>query len=187
MTIGGGAVPGCEDAADANDDGELGITDTIYSLAHLFQGKLPPPAPGPTVRRRPDGRAAGSRGRGGADVLRTTRADGETLLCHSGLRLTEGKRPGSALRARISMTKTGKRFTLLTIWSGILVVVFASFAGRDLLFEQYWLWRLNSEDEDQTTSRETARFGDVSPGATGVEIRRHAAPRRGAANPPPGV
>lgn len=39
--------PGCRDAADANDNGLLDITDALYSLTFLFCCGAPPPAPGP--------------------------------------------------------------------------------------------------------------------------------------------
>jgi hypothetical protein len=42
-----GAVPGCLDAADANDDEALDLGDVLYLLFHLFAGGPPPPAPGP--------------------------------------------------------------------------------------------------------------------------------------------
>lgn len=42
----GGALP-CDDALDADDSGDLSITDAIYGLAFLFQGGPAPPAPFP--------------------------------------------------------------------------------------------------------------------------------------------
>jgi len=35
----------CEDAADIDDDGVLGLTDAIAALDHLFRGGPAPPAP----------------------------------------------------------------------------------------------------------------------------------------------
>jgi hypothetical protein len=42
-------LPPCRDAADANDDGKIDISDPIRILRHLFQGGEPPapPFPGP--------------------------------------------------------------------------------------------------------------------------------------------
>ncbi|HVR74304.1 MAG TPA: VWA domain-containing protein, partial [Planctomycetota bacterium] len=40
--------PGCADAADANDDGKLDVTDPISIIGHLFQGGPPPPPPYPS-------------------------------------------------------------------------------------------------------------------------------------------
>lgn len=37
----------CDDACDANDDGEVDLTDATYVLTYLFRGGAPPPAPGP--------------------------------------------------------------------------------------------------------------------------------------------
>jgi hypothetical protein len=37
----GGVAPVCEDAADADDDGRLNITDGIVILGHLFLGSGP--------------------------------------------------------------------------------------------------------------------------------------------------
>ncbi len=39
----------CEDAADANDDGIVNITDTVEILNYIATGSPVPPAPGPTV------------------------------------------------------------------------------------------------------------------------------------------
>lgn len=36
----------CPDAADANDDGALNLTDAVAILVHLFAGAPAPPAPG---------------------------------------------------------------------------------------------------------------------------------------------
>jgi len=45
-----GAAPICDDAADANDDGEIGsINDAIYILSYVEAGGPAPPAPGPSV------------------------------------------------------------------------------------------------------------------------------------------
>ncbi len=39
-------MPPCLDAADANDDGLLNLSDAIAILAYLFrQGVIPPPSP----------------------------------------------------------------------------------------------------------------------------------------------
>ncbi|MBI4585350.1 MAG: hypothetical protein HY717_15150 [Planctomycetes bacterium] len=43
----GSAPPGCLDAADVDDDGDIAITDAIYLLTHLFLGSAPPPPPYP--------------------------------------------------------------------------------------------------------------------------------------------
>jgi hypothetical protein len=40
-------APPCIDAADANDDGLVNITDAIYSLSFLVLGGPAPPAPFP--------------------------------------------------------------------------------------------------------------------------------------------
>jgi hypothetical protein len=40
--------PDCADAADADDNGTLEITDTVYLFGFLFLGGDPPPAPGPS-------------------------------------------------------------------------------------------------------------------------------------------
>lgn len=45
----GGPPPGCPDAADADDNGELDLTDSIYVLSSLFLGGKPLPAPAGTV------------------------------------------------------------------------------------------------------------------------------------------
>ena len=43
----GGAVPGCLDACDANDDGILNLSDGIYTLSFLFGGGTALPGPFP--------------------------------------------------------------------------------------------------------------------------------------------
>ena len=43
----------CDDAADADDDGEIGLSDAVYSLNHLFAGGAPPPPPFPESGRDP--------------------------------------------------------------------------------------------------------------------------------------
>ena len=43
----GGVAPACGDAADANDDGRVDISDAVAVLGHLFLGAPEPPAPGP--------------------------------------------------------------------------------------------------------------------------------------------
>jgi hypothetical protein len=43
---GGGALA-CEDAADANDDGKLNLTDAVHIATYLFRSGPPPAAPGP--------------------------------------------------------------------------------------------------------------------------------------------
>lgn len=45
----GVAAPGCLEAADADGDGALNLTDAIFILDFLFLGGLPPPEPGPTA------------------------------------------------------------------------------------------------------------------------------------------
>jgi hypothetical protein len=47
----GGALPACEDAADADDSGAVNITDVIVLLNHLFRGAAPLPAPYPDPGR----------------------------------------------------------------------------------------------------------------------------------------
>ncbi|MGQ9590367.1 MAG: lamin tail domain-containing protein [Planctomycetota bacterium] len=42
-----GDVRLCADSQDANDDGDLDITDAVYALGFLFQGGPPPPPPFP--------------------------------------------------------------------------------------------------------------------------------------------
>ena len=59
---GGGALP-CEDAADANDDGGLNVTDGVYILAHLFLSGPAPPAPFPEAGRDATDDALGCVGR----------------------------------------------------------------------------------------------------------------------------
>ena len=43
----GTGCPTCDDAADANDDGRLDISDPVYKLNFLFLGGFPPPSPHP--------------------------------------------------------------------------------------------------------------------------------------------
>jgi len=38
-------TPPCEKAADADDDGELTLSDGVVVLGHLFQGQPPPEPP----------------------------------------------------------------------------------------------------------------------------------------------
>lgn len=45
----GTQAPGCEDAADANDDGELNLGDPVSILNFLFLGAAPLPPPGPQL------------------------------------------------------------------------------------------------------------------------------------------
>lgn len=45
----GGAAATCADAADANDDGTLGIADAVAGLSYLFGNAPPLPTPGPTT------------------------------------------------------------------------------------------------------------------------------------------
>ena len=40
-------IKACEDASDANDDGELDLTDALDLLEYLFLGGLAPAAPHP--------------------------------------------------------------------------------------------------------------------------------------------
>jgi hypothetical protein len=40
-----GSVPGCQKAADTNDDGELELTDALLIVLHLFRGRTPFPHP----------------------------------------------------------------------------------------------------------------------------------------------
>ena len=48
-----GAALVCPDAADANDDGALDISDAIMTLGFLFLG-MPPTLPEPHPNRGPD-------------------------------------------------------------------------------------------------------------------------------------
>ena len=43
----GGMNPNCNDAADANDDGSIDVSDVISILGFQFNGTSPPPAPFP--------------------------------------------------------------------------------------------------------------------------------------------
>ena len=55
----------CDDAADANDDGQQDVSDAIKVFGFLFVGDPAPPAPGTIgVRDRPDGRHADVRSDG---------------------------------------------------------------------------------------------------------------------------
>ena len=42
-----GSPPPCEDAADADDKGTIGLPDAIYILYYLFKQGPPPPRPFP--------------------------------------------------------------------------------------------------------------------------------------------
>ena len=44
-----GRAPPCDDAADANDTGEVDLSDPIFGLNFLFLGGPEPPAPGTRV------------------------------------------------------------------------------------------------------------------------------------------
>ncbi|MCZ6794618.1 MAG: hypothetical protein O7J95_13505 [Planctomycetota bacterium] len=44
----GGLAPDCADAADADDNGDIQITDPVYTLNRLFRGGPELPAPGAT-------------------------------------------------------------------------------------------------------------------------------------------
>jgi hypothetical protein len=46
LFLGGNALD-CADAADTDDDGTLGISDSIAILGFLFARDAPPPGPGP--------------------------------------------------------------------------------------------------------------------------------------------
>jgi len=41
-----GLPPGCADAADADDDGRLGVSDPVFLILFLFAGGPSPPPPG---------------------------------------------------------------------------------------------------------------------------------------------
>jgi hypothetical protein len=41
----GGSNPTCDDAADANDDGNIDVSDIISILSFQFNGGSPPPPP----------------------------------------------------------------------------------------------------------------------------------------------
>ncbi len=47
------------------------------------------------------------------------------------------------------MTSKGKRLTYLTIALGVLVLAIAGYASRDLAVEQWYIWKLESEDEQE--------------------------------------
>ena len=47
MTLAGPA-PTCYDAADSDDNGNVNLTDAVYSLNHLFVQGPPLPSPGAT-------------------------------------------------------------------------------------------------------------------------------------------
>jgi hypothetical protein len=49
---GGRELP-CRDAADANDDGVIDLSDPVYHLRYLFSGTAPPPAPFPACGEDP--------------------------------------------------------------------------------------------------------------------------------------
>ncbi|MCZ6794912.1 MAG: lamin tail domain-containing protein [Planctomycetota bacterium] len=49
----------CEDAADANDDEVLSVTDSIYVLDYIFRGRSAPRAPFPSAGEDPSGEALG--------------------------------------------------------------------------------------------------------------------------------
>ena len=44
----GALAPSCMDAADANDDGKVDLSDAVFGFGYLFLGKEPPPSPGPS-------------------------------------------------------------------------------------------------------------------------------------------
>ena len=52
----GSTAPSCLDAADANDDGAIDMSDAVILLKHLFfgQGRLPAPSDAPGVDPTPD-------------------------------------------------------------------------------------------------------------------------------------
>jgi len=52
----------CEDAADADDDGQLTLTDAVYVLNHLFQSGPGPQAPYPAPGVDPSDDALGCQG-----------------------------------------------------------------------------------------------------------------------------
>ena len=47
------------------------------------------------------------------------------------------------------MIRNGKRLTYLTIALGVLVLLVAGYASRDLAVEQWYIWKLESEDEQE--------------------------------------
>jgi formylglycine-generating enzyme required for sulfatase activity len=51
----GTATPSCSDAADANDSGQIDISDGVYVLSFLFTGGREPPAPYPEAGPDPTG------------------------------------------------------------------------------------------------------------------------------------
>jgi len=46
------------------------------------------------------------------------------------------------------MTGRGKRLTILTVFAGLAVLVVAGYIFRERAIEQWYIWRLNSEDEE---------------------------------------
>ena len=48
LFVSGGRL-GCEDAADANDNGVIDFSDAVFGLVYLFLGGPPPPPPGPLL------------------------------------------------------------------------------------------------------------------------------------------
>ena len=50
-----GAPTDCEDALDADDQGDLNVVDAVYLLEYLFQGGPAPPAPFPAAGEDPTG------------------------------------------------------------------------------------------------------------------------------------
>ncbi len=61
----GGPEPGCKDAADADDNGEVEVTDPIDVRQHLFVGGPEPPAPYPEREEDPTADALSCRWAGG--------------------------------------------------------------------------------------------------------------------------
>ena len=49
----GGEPPSCGDAADSDDDGQVGISDPLYTLYFLFLNGPPPPRPFPSRGKDP--------------------------------------------------------------------------------------------------------------------------------------
>jgi len=58
-----GEPPRCQDAADANDDGKINISDAIQTLHFLFAGGSPLPPPNGTPGADPTPDSLGCAGR----------------------------------------------------------------------------------------------------------------------------
>ncbi len=66
------------------------------------------------------------------------------------------------------MTSKGKRLTYLTIALGVLVLLVAGYAAKDLAAEQWYIWKLESEDEQSRTDA-AAKLAEM--GAVGAILK----------------